>query len=313
MPEVRSLYSEGHSEVEKTKEAVKPFYLGDMPEIAEVFTLAGGLASLLEVPFDSSIAVPPINHPLIKWQGCRLLGVRDLDGGKVFKDERKELDALLGARPAKVRHRGKALALDFTGRELCLHFHFGMTGRLGLVPSTHSRVVLDFEKEGKCESLHYIDPRKFGHIRIEPATTSLIKGIDAMELHEDSLAILCRTRRKIRSLLTDQSSIAGIGNYLVNETLWKARINPFQPASTLTPPAIALLLKSVQETILASARAGGATLLDYFGLGGEEGTYQKSINVYRKEDCPRCGGRVTRVRNPGEQSSYFCPGCQPPP
>jgi formamidopyrimidine-DNA glycosylase len=238
--------------------------------------------------------------------------VRDLDGGKVFKDERRELGNLLGTRPARVRHRGKALALDFEKRELCLHFHFGMTGRLGLVPSTHTRVVLDWEKNGKCEYLHYIDPRKFGHIRVEPVAKPLTVGIDAMELHEDSLAVLCRTRRKIRSLLTDQSNIAGIGNYLVNECLWKAHINPFQPASTLTPPAIALLLKTVQETILESARAGGATLLDYFGLGGEEGTYQKSINVYRREDCPRCGGRVLRMRNPGEQSSYLCPACQPP-
>jgi formamidopyrimidine-DNA glycosylase len=283
-----------------------------MPEIAEVFTLAGGLASLLEVPFDSSIAEPPINHPLIKWSGCRLLYVRDLDGGKVFKDERGELEALLGARPARVRHRGKALALDFEKRDLCLHFHFGMTGRLGLVPSTHSRVVLDWEKDGKCEYLYYIDPRKFGHIRVEPAGKPLTRGVDALELTESVLAAICaRSRRKIRSVLTDQGLIAGIGNYLVNECLWKARINPFQPASTLPAPAIALLLKTVQETILASARAGGATLLDYFGLGGEPGTYQKSINVYRKEDCPRCGGRVSRVRNPGEQSSYFCPACQP--
>lgn len=282
-----------------------------MPEIAEVFTLAGGLASLLEVPFDSSIAVPPINHPLIKWGGFRLATIRDPEG-KVFRDERKELDAFLGVRPAKVRHRGKALALDFEQRGLCLVFRFGMTGRLGLVPSRHTRVELEFENGDRYESLYYIDPRKFGSIRIEPVDRPLTVGIDAMELHEDALALLCRTRRKIRSLLTDQSSIAGIGNYLVNEILWKARINPLEPASALTAPAIALLLKTARETILASARAGGATLLDYFGLGGEPGTYQKSINVYRKENCPRCGSPITRIKMPGSQSTYVCVVCTPP-
>src|SRR4029077_10939865 len=121
-------------------------------------------------------------------------------------------------------------------------------------------------------------------------TKSVSSGLDVMRVNEAYLQQLCLSKRRIRSVLTDQSRIAGIGNYLVNEILWKARINPFQPASTLSPAAIASVLKNARETIVESARAGGATLLDYFGLGGEEGTYANSFNVYRKADCPRCGG-----------------------
>jgi formamidopyrimidine-DNA glycosylase len=199
------------------------------------------------------------------------------------------------------------MALLFGDCPYSLHFRFGMSGRLGLIESKHTRVSLEF---GEGHFLHYIDPRKFGKVSVEERDTPLIRGVDAMQVDEDYLALLCESKRRIRSVLTDQSGIAGIGNYLVNEILWKARIHPFQPASTLSFPAIAFLLKHAQETIVDSARAGGATLLDYFGLGGEEGTYGKSLNVYRKENCPRCGEMISRVRNPGEQSSYFCPICQ---
>ena len=281
-----------------------------MPEIAEVYTMAGGLASLLAVALDSPLCqlVEPINHPLIKWPGAVLKSVRTEDGNGVFRDGRGRLPELLGLRPSGVLHRGKSMALLFGDCPYSLHFHFGMSGRLGLIESKHTRVSLEFQDS---HFLHYIDPRKFGKVSVEHWTKAVASGLDAMKVDEEYLIELCRSKRRIRSVLTDQGRIAGIGNYLVNEILWKARINPFQPASSLSPAAIASILKNARETIVESARAGGATLLDYFGLGGEAGTYAKAFNVYRKTDCPRCCGPVSRVRNPGEQSSWFCIACQP--
>jgi formamidopyrimidine-DNA glycosylase len=283
-----------------------------MPEIAEAYTMAGGLASLLEVALDSPLCqfVEPINHPLIKWPDVSLKSVHSPGGNGVFRDKRQQLSALLGVRPTRVMHRGKALALLFGASPYTLHFHFGMSGRLGLIESKHTRVRFEF---GEGLFLHYIDPRKFGKVSVEHWTMPLASGLDVMKVSEEYLVQLCKSKRHVRSVLTDQSRIAGIGNYLVNEILWKARINPFRPASSLSFAAIASILKNARETIVESARAGGATLLDYFGLGGEEGTYAKSFNVYRKAswDCPRCGGMISRVRNPGEQSSYFCIVCQP--
>ena len=281
-----------------------------MPEIAEVYTMAGGLASLLAVVLDSPLRqfVEPINHPLIKWPGAPLKSVRPVDGNSVFRDGRGRLPDLLGLRPSGVLHRGKGMALLFGDCPYSLHFHFGMSGRLGLIESKHARVSLEFQ-DGHF--LHYIDPRKFGKVSVEHWSTPIASGLDVMKVSEVYLSQLCRSKRRIRSVLTDQGRIAGIGNYLVNEILWKARINPFRPASTLSPAAIASILKNARETVVDSARAGGATLLDYFGLGGEEGTYAKAFNVYRKTDCPRCYGPVSRVRNSGEQNSFFCPACQP--
>jgi formamidopyrimidine-DNA glycosylase len=281
-----------------------------MPEIAEVYTMAGGLASLLTVALDSPLCqfVEPINHPLIKWPGVPLKSVRAVGNNGVFRDGRGRLSDLLGLCPSGVLHRGKGMALLFGDCPYSLHFHFGMSGRLGLIESKHTRVSLEFQDS---HFLHYIDPRKFGKVSVEHWTTGVSSGLDVMKVTEAYLQQLCLSKRRIRSVLTDQSRIAGIGNYLVNEILWKARINPFQPASTLSLAAIASILKHAQETVVESARAGGATLLDYFGLGGEEGTYAKAFNVYRKTDCPRCYGPVSRVRNPGEQSSYFCIACQP--
>jgi formamidopyrimidine-DNA glycosylase len=283
-----------------------------MPEIAEVYTMAGGLASLLSIPIDSPLCqfVEPINHPLIKWPGVALKSVRTVGSNGIFRDRFAKLPEVLNLIPSEIVHRGKVLAIRFGDCPYALHFHFGMSGRLGLVESKHTRVSLEFQ-DGHF--LHYIDPRKFGKVSVEHWTMPVNSGLDVMLVTEEYLTELCKSKRRIRSVLTDQGRMAGIGNYLVNEILWKARINPFRPASTLSAAAIASVLKNARETIVESARAGGATLLDYFGLGGEEGTYAKSFNVYRKGgyECPRCGGMIRRVHNSGEQSSYFCQVCQP--
>ena len=136
-----------------------------MPEIAEVYTMAGGLASLLELALDSPLRqfVEPINHPLIKWPGVSLKSVRTVDNNSVFRDGRGRLPELLGLCPTEVLHRGKALALLFGDCPYSLHFHFGMSGRLGLIESKHARVSLEFQYG---HFLHYIDPRKFGKVSV---------------------------------------------------------------------------------------------------------------------------------------------------
>src|SRR6202012_1779091 len=108
-----------------------------MPEIAEVYTMAGGLASLFEVVLDSPLRplVEPINHPLIKWPGSPLKSVRTVNGNGVFRDRGNHLPELLGLCPTGVLHRGKALALLFGDNPYSIHFHFGMSGRLGLIES----------------------------------------------------------------------------------------------------------------------------------------------------------------------------------
>src|ERR1700759_5436039 len=108
-----------------------------MPEIAEVYTMAGGLASLLAVAIDSPLCqfVEPINHPLIKWPGAPLKSVRTVDGNGVFRDKANRLPTLRGLRPTGVLHRGKGMALLFGDHAYTLHFHFGISGRLGLIES----------------------------------------------------------------------------------------------------------------------------------------------------------------------------------
>jgi formamidopyrimidine-DNA glycosylase len=279
-----------------------------MPEIAEAFTLASGLAALLEVPLISGVSAPGLNHPSIKWPRALLTGVEILNPRSFIGDP----TPILWRSPEAVSHIGKVLRLHFERSDYVLDFHFGMSGRLGLVVSRHDRVRLSFDT-GEHQ-LHYIDPRKFGWLEVVKGVAPFGGGGKCASLYRfDDYAALFKSPRAVRDLLTDQRKIAGLGNYMVNEVLWKARVHPFREARTLDPREVAAIATAVAETILDAARAGGATLVDYFGLNGDPGMYAKSFNVYRKTECPRCGGPIVLVRKrKSDQSSFICPKCTPP-
>lgn len=281
-----------------------------MPEIAEVFTLASGLAALLEVPLMSGVNAAGINHPGIKWPGARLTEVESLNP----RSFRGNPERIVGRRPQSIVHRGKVMRLHFRANREALDFHFGMTGRLGLVGSRHDRVRLAFSVDGLGlqRVIHYIDPRKFGWLEVVDANAPFGGGRCATRYRLSDYETLFRSARSVRARLTDQRLIAGLGNYMVNEVLWKARVHPFRPANSLGPPEIAGIAAAVAETITDAARAGGATLVDYFGLNGDPGMYAKSFNAYGRKECPRCYGPIVLLREkPSDQSSYVCPKCTP--
>jgi formamidopyrimidine-DNA glycosylase len=278
-----------------------------MPEIAEVFTLASGLAALLEVPLITGVNVPGINHPGIKWRRALLTCVEPLNP----RSFRGNPARIVWRYPEAVSHRGKVMRLHFEASDDVLDFHFGMTGRLGLVASRHDRVRLRFDTGERV--LHYIDPRKFGWLEVMAGIAPFGGGGRcATRYRLSDYETLFGSPRVVRDLLTDQRRIAGLGNYMVNEVLWKARVHPFRPANSLGPEEIAGIAAAVAETITDAARAGGATLVDYFGLNGDPGMYAKSFNVYGRKECPRCYNPIVLLRKkPSDQSSYVCTKCAP--
>ena len=134
-------------------------------------------------------------------------------------------------------------------------------------------------------------------------------GPDALdpELDLATLAALLADRRKqIKGLLTEQSTIAGIGNAYSDEILHTAKLSPFKLASSFAPEEVERLHAAIR-TVLTDAveRSVGqraATLKEEKKTG---------LRVHRRagEACPVCGDTIREVSF-SDSALQYCPTCQ---
>jgi formamidopyrimidine-DNA glycosylase len=119
---------------------------------------------------------------------------------------------------------------------------------------------------------------------------------------------------RLKSLLLDQSFVAGVGNIYADEALWRARLHPMRPADTLTPAEVARLHRAVRAVLRQGIDNRGSSFGDYVDAEGEPGGNAERLAVYRRtgEPCLRCGATIQRVVI-GQRSTHFCPRCQPAP
>ncbi|MBX3387983.1 MAG: bifunctional DNA-formamidopyrimidine glycosylase/DNA-(apurinic or apyrimidinic site) lyase [Phycisphaeraceae bacterium] len=229
------------------------------------------------------------------------------------------------ARISSLSRRGKQLAVIASdGRTLCIQL--GMSGRLLLLqsdiphpksdipPHTHALWTLDDNSQ-----LLFIDPRRFGGLSTYPSERALLQhrwstlGPDALTLSARDLAHACAdSHRPIKSLLLDQSALAGVGNIYADESLFRARIHPSTLASTLTNSQLAALARAIRFILARAITAGGSTLRNYADSNGRAGTAQLLHAVYGRvgKSCTNCNGSLASSRL-AQRATVFCPLCQP--
>jgi formamidopyrimidine-DNA glycosylase len=150
-------------------------------------------------------------------------------------------------------------------------------------------------------------PLPIAHIAPDP----LEKAFD----EEAFFRALRRRRTGLKRALLDQSLISGVGNIYADESLWRARLHWARPTETLNRPEAARVLAAAREVMEAALLAGGTSFDSlYVNVNGESGYFDRSLNVYGREDepCPRCGSPIRRDAFMN-RSSYTCPTCQPRP
>jgi formamidopyrimidine-DNA glycosylase len=271
-----------------------------MPELPEVETVVRSLRPLIGGREIAGLRVLDPKLPR-RSRGCRL---KDLEGRRV-----------LG-----VRRRGKMIIVECAGG-LGLVFHLKMTGQMLVVRpgeplDKHVRLVLRF-RDGRSE-LRFRDVRRFGFAlcfadgAADSRREIAALGPEPFEVTPEGLAALLTGRTgKIKSLLLDQTIVAGIGNIYADEILFDARIHPETPASSLRRRDLDRLLASAREILGRAISAGGSSLRDYVDAEGRLGEFQFAHKVYDREGepCAGCGGRVRRIVV-GGRGTYFCPRCQ---
>jgi formamidopyrimidine-DNA glycosylase len=238
----------------------------------------------------------------------------------------------------KLERLGKYLIVEFDDQSRLL-LHLGMTGQLfvsgassmrllsaerrqSLTPEAqirfaadpHTHLALYFVDRGP--SVLFRDVRKFGKcawLRPGHVPRRLQRlGVDALQITGSALHSRCRPRKiPIKTLLLDQSVLAGVGNIYADEALFAAKIRPSRRASSLTLAECTALAGSVRDVLERSIALGGSSIDDYIRPDGTDGGYQLERKVYARtgQPCPMCSTAVRRVVL-GQRSSHYCASCQ---
>ena len=215
--------------------------------------------------------------------------------------------ALAGRRFTEPERRGKWLLARTDGPATVL-MHFGMTGLLawsgrgdGRVP--HDRIVFRFP-DGE---LRYRNMRRLGGVWLargageEEVVTGRL-GPDAMSLDRARLGeLLGRRRGTVKAALMDQGLLAGLGNLLVDEILWRAGVHPRAAAGRLDRAALDAVHGAMGAVLRESVR--------HARVPGKEG-WLTGVRDDRGAACPRCRAPIRRAQVAG-RTTCWCPRCQP--
>lgn len=127
--------------------------------------------------------------------------------------------------------------------------------------------------------------------------------IDAVAFGE----ALRATSRQLKTFLTDQRAIAGIGNGLSDEILYEARLSPLRLTKHVTDEEAGRLFAAVRDVLarqterLRESAAGE--------LPQREPVQHYAVHDHAGEPCARCGAVIARVSY-ADHETFYCPGCQ---
>ena len=230
--------------------------------------------------------------------------------------------ALLGRTISGTGRLGKNCFVQLdNGRLLVLHF--GMTGDIGAyrdapdVPR-FTRVAWQLADSGL--NLAFIDPRKFGRIRLADSVEVYQKAkklgpdalqITAAELHQK----LSRRRVFVKPLLLDQSLTAGLGNWIVDEVLFQAKIHPERLGNSITEQEATALHEAIQLVLATAIRheANYRYFPKSFLIHAREWDDSATPGTDAHTFCPRHPKVKIEKFYVGGRATYICPKCQPAP
>ncbi|MDP2807253.1 MAG: bifunctional DNA-formamidopyrimidine glycosylase/DNA-(apurinic or apyrimidinic site) lyase [bacterium] len=233
-----------------------------------------------------------------------------------FKDLRKKL---LGRKIVKVNRRAKYLLLSLDPG-LTLIIHLKMTGVLQHQQKDDSlpksaRIIFYF-KDGT--RLVFSDQRKFGSIKLtdDPNELPEIRKLGPEPLDGKFTPAVLKQRlagRKgpVKTLLLDQTVLAGLGNIYVLEALHRAGIAPQRSAAAINDGQIKKLHSAIVRTLKEAIAARGSSVDTYRDGQGKSGWFQVKHRVYGKEghSCKKCGHTIVKEMFRG-RGTYWCPKCQ---
>ena len=236
----------------------------------------------------------------------------EIKGGKTLWKNASNADfsSITNQKITGFDRRGKYLIINLNKSNIIIHLR--MTGRIDLTDGDtpkYTTVEIDFiNKKKMC----LVDYRKFGKVWIVKDIESVVGHIGIEPLSKEFtskefISMIGKRKGTLKPLLLNQQFIAGIGNYLADEILFRASLHPLRTADTLDKKEIKDLYLSIRHIIRKSISFGGTTFLTFRGPEGKKGEFWKKLQVFRKtgEACPHCKRPITRIIV-GQRSTHLC-------
>ena len=258
--------------------------------------------------------------------GKRIKSV-EVHGTRTVRRQTKKafIAKLVGMKIAGVDRRGKYLVVKLDSGDV-LVIHLRMSGQLLRAAAKepmakHTHVVITFTQGGQ---LRFIDPRTFGEMFVTSPDDLTAEVPELAELGFDPVEnpiswtvfgqLLVNRQMKLKTFLTDQTIIAGLGNIYADEILFAAGLRYDRQTDSLSTQEIRRLYRSVVEILHEAIKYGGSTLDDeqYVDLNGKPGEFQEHHRVYNREKLPcfRCRRATISKAKFGGRSTFFCEICQ---
>lgn len=232
---------------------------------------------------------------------------------------------LTGERVTSVEARGKALLTAFSNG-LTIYSHNQLYGKwmivkAGRLPETSRQLRLAIHNEVKSALLYSasdIEVLTQEELGKHPFLRNL--GPDILNENVTPAQVLERLqsktfrRRRITALLLDQRFLAGLGNYLRSEVMFKAGINPqARPmdcsAEMLTALADAIVNLTVQSYQTAGITNDLARVEALKSMGHPRRNYRFYAFARKGLPCYDCGEKIVKI-DAGSRRLYYCPSCQ---
>jgi len=219
-----------------------------------------------------------------------------------------------------ITRQGKYIFFHCDGIVMVVHLR--MEGKFFLKPDTdpyekHEHVIFVFSDH---TTLRYHDVRKFGTMELmSPGTEQLAKGVDKLGLEpfatgfgKDYLKPLVqKSKRPIKSILLDQTVVAGLGNIYVDEVLFRAKLDPKRPGTSISDHDLEQIAVFSKQVLAKAIELGGSTIRSYVSSLGVTGRFQNELKVHTMvgKPCPVCGTVIEKTKV-GGRGTYYCPHCQ---
>lgn len=302
-----------------------------MPELPEVTTTVNGLQQVLP-----GLVIKDIWTDLAK-KNQSIKQFRDtIKDEKFFK---KIKNNITDKKILKVERRAKNILINIEGG-LTILIHLKMTGhiiygryiynkkdnkwspdkkeRASLFDPYNRFIHVVFTLSNKKQMV-FCDSRKFGKVTMintnELETSKHLEDIGPEPLDENFLLknfkerLNKKSNKYIKTVLMDQSIIAGVGNIYSDEMLWLSNIHPESRPNKIKEKDLKKLFQSMKEVLINGINFGGDSMSDYRNINGERGDFQNHHNVYQKnkEKCGKrgCGGVIIRKVING-RSAHYC-------
>jgi formamidopyrimidine-DNA glycosylase len=240
-----------------------------------------------------------------------------ITGLSLLRTAQPPISSVEGKKVLQLRRIGKRIAIGLED-DLWLVLHLMIAGRLhwheggSKVLKSRTLAVLVFTDgtlsvteagSRKRASLHLVQGE-------EALRTLNPGGLEVLQTNLETFTeALQSENHTLKRSLTDPQLFSGIGNAYSDEILFTAQLSPTALTKKLTPSEIERLFDAVREQLLKWTDRLRADAGDKFPEKVTAFRPQMAVHGRYKQPCPRCGGKVQRIRYAANETNY-CPNCQ---